>query len=135
MDEIKRSLLEKAEREFRAITDSPSYKLNSQDIDWKLVKDQLSRLDSALAESNAGDFNEALLMVLKRLSPPVELRGRIGLVPEDESQSVPEPVWELLNHIVDRIQHRLALSPELGSNRVGQQEDSTVSLEEQNDGG
>ena len=137
MAEINRSLLEKAERDLRAITDSPSPKFNNQNIDWKLIKEQLHRLDSALTEGNVVVFDEALPMVLRRLHPPTELRGRIGLDPEAESQSVPEPVWELLNHIVDNIHHKLAFPSELANNHAVNQleEDGTVSSEEHNDGG
>ena len=132
MDEINRGLLEKAERKFRAITNNPSRTVDDQDIDWKLVKEQLHRLDSALEADDVIVFNEALLKVLKRLSPPIEFRGRIGPDSEDESQSVPEPVWELLNHIVDRIHHKLALSSESQSGLSGNSpdEDSNTPPEE-----
>jgi hypothetical protein len=114
MNRIKKSDLEKAERELRSIAERPARNFKSLDIDWKLIKNQLHRLDTSLREGEGGIFNEALIMLLGRLSPPNdELRGQIGPEPKGGSQSVPEPVWELLNHIVDKLHYSLTTSSDL----------------------
>jgi len=111
---VKKSYLEKAERELRSIAESPTRKFKSRDIDWKLIKKQLHRLDTSLREGDNEVFNEALVMLLGRLSPPKgAVRGRIGPEPEGGSQSVPEPVWELLNHVVDKLHYSLTTSSDL----------------------
>lgn len=105
MAEIQRSRLEKAERDLRSIADRHLGAFRNRDIDWRVIRDQLRRLDEAFQNGDGNVFNEALGMLVTRLSPPNALRGQIGSA--SGSQPMPRDVLELVNHIVDSLRSDL----------------------------
>lgn len=99
MVEIPGSQLENAEKHFRSVVEARE-NLRERDVDWGVVKTQLERLQSALADGNRSQFEEAFAMLKSRLNPANVLRGEIGGEPKSK---IPEEVFELLNHIVDTL--------------------------------
>ncbi|MDX6290713.1 MAG: hypothetical protein QOH42_2512, partial [Blastocatellia bacterium] len=82
----------------------------NRDIDWQVIRNQLRRLDEAFQNSDGAVFNEALEMLVTRLSPPHTLRGHIGADSGEGSQAMPPPVLELINILVDRLDSELTRS-------------------------
>ena len=107
MVEIPGSQLKKAEEHFRSVVQSRN-NLRERDVDWRLVKTQLRRLQTALAEGDRSEFNEAFTMLKSRLNPPNVTRGEIR---SDAGSKIPEEVFELLNHIVDTLHLELEQPP------------------------
>ena len=106
MVEIPGSQLQKAETHLRSVVEAKS--LRERDVDWRVVKTQLGRLQTALAEGNRSEFDEAFAMLKSRLNPANVLRGEIGSEPKS---TIPEEVFELLNHIVDSLHLELKQPP------------------------
>lgn len=103
MADIQRSRLENAETELRSIAERHGGAFKSRDIDWQVIRTQLKRLDDAFQKNEADVFNEALEMLVTRLSPPNDLRGQLDDDSEMLSQPMPVPVFELLNRTIDRL--------------------------------
>ena len=106
MVEIPGSQLQKAETHLRSVVEAQS--LRERDVDWRVVKTQLGRLQTALAEGNRSEFDEAFAMLKLRLNPPNVLRGEIGSEPKSK---IPVEIFELLNHIVDSLHLELNQPP------------------------
>lgn len=102
MVEIPSSQLEKAEAHLRSIVETRAG-LRERDVDWRVIKAQLSRLKTALAQDNRSEFTEAFAMLKSRLNPANVLRGEIGAEPVSKSPMMPLEVLELVNHLVDTI--------------------------------
>ena len=111
--EIQRSRLERAKRDLSSIADRHGGEFRSKSIDWRLIGDQLRRLDEAFQHQQGDVFAEALEMVVSRLSPPLDLRGRMDADPEGLSQPMPAYVLELVNHIFDKLNFDLDQSSEV----------------------
>ena len=108
MVEITSSQLEKAEAHLRSIVETRAG-LRERDVDWRVIKAQLGRLKTALAQDNRSEFTEAFAMLKSRLNPANVTRvGEIGSEPKSK---FPEEVFELLNHIVDTLHLELNQSP------------------------
>jgi hypothetical protein len=107
MVEIPGSQLQKAEAHLRSVVEARE-NLRERDVDWRLVKTQLWRLQTALAEGNRSEFDEAFARIKSRLNPGNVLRGEIGSEPKNK---IPEEVFELLNHIVDTLHLELNQPP------------------------
>jgi hypothetical protein len=105
--EIPGSQLKKAEEHLRSVVEARE-RLRERDVDWRVVKTQLGRLRTALAEGNPSEFGEAFAMLKSRLNPANVLRGEIGSEPKS---TIPEEVFELLNHIVDTLHLELNQPP------------------------
>lgn len=110
MTEIQSGRLEKAERELRSIAGRHLGAFKNRNIDWRVIRDQLRRLDEAFQNGDGVVFSEALEMLVTRLGPPNTLRGHIGSDPEERSQAMPPQVLELINHMVDRLDSELTRS-------------------------
>jgi len=100
--EIPKNRLTEAETHFRALAQKPA-SLSNRDIDWTVVKNQLKRLASALAQNDRGTFDEAFAMLKTRLSLANVLRGEIGPASARDSSIMPPEVLELINHLVDKL--------------------------------
>lgn len=107
MVEIPGSQLKKAEEHLRSVVEARAG-LRERDVDWGVVKTQLGRLKTALAQGNRSEFAEAFEMLKSRLNPATTLRNEIGSEPKSK---VPEEVFELLNHIVDTLHLELNQPP------------------------
>ena len=99
MVEIPDSQLKQAEEHFRSVVKARDG-LRERNVDWRLVKTQLGRLKTAVAQRNRSEFAEAFAMLEARLNPANVLRGEMGSEPKS---NIPEEVFELLNHIVDTL--------------------------------
>ena len=102
MADIPNQRLEDAERSLRSIAEKPSG-FRTSDIDWAVVREQLSRLETATRQNDAVIFEEAYSRLKNRFRPANVLRGEIGPEPEGRSAVLPPEVFELLNHIVDTL--------------------------------
>jgi hypothetical protein len=108
--EISRSQLEKAEKHLSSIAGNPSG-LRNRDIDWQVIKTELSHLESAVEQGNVTDFDEAFERLKARLPEPQVVRGKIGPAPKNEPPVMPPPVFDLLNHVVHKLHLKQDESP------------------------
>jgi hypothetical protein len=104
--DIPGSQLQKAETHLRSVVEAEI--LRERDVDWRVVKTQLERLQTALADGNRSEFAEAFAMLKSRLNPANVLRGEIGSEPKSK---VPVEIFELLNHIVGSLHLELKQPP------------------------
>lgn len=123
MVEIRTSWRDRALQELRSIADRHEGDFGSQNIDWRVIETQLTRLDAAYTQGNGSEFNAALEMLVGRLGPPIVFRGEIGPA---KSAKMPQPVFELLNHIVHRLDDSEASPSDLKGDDAGDQPASVV---------
>ncbi|HYP27218.1 MAG TPA: hypothetical protein VE262_10915 [Blastocatellia bacterium] len=108
MPVISRSLLEQVKTKLESVRAVNIPEAKWQSTDWQVVKNQLRQLDKELDERDEQAVHQTLMGLLARLKyEKVEFRGEIGYDPNDKTQPMPPPVWELLNHIVDKINYSL----------------------------
>jgi hypothetical protein len=106
MPDISKSYLEHVKARLESVNKREIPEAKWQATDWQVVKSHLLRLDNALDEKNESLINETVATLLTRLGYEKQVfRGEIGAEPEDKTQPMPEPVWELLNHIVGKIDY------------------------------
>jgi hypothetical protein len=99
---ISRNRLEQALNHLRVVSENASA-LANRDIDWRVIRTELGRLESAMDTGNGTNFDEAFKRLRVRLSLPRIVRGKIGPAPKDEVPRMPPPVFELLNHMVHKL--------------------------------
>jgi hypothetical protein len=88
-------------------------------INWRDVEEQLKRVERALREGDERAIREATSAVSKQLTNPRrDIRRIIGAELRDNTQPLPPPVWEHLNHIVSTLQTELKLSPPAAGERA-----------------
>ena len=112
MPSTSRRLLERVKTRLEPLRTSDVPEAKWQAIDWQTVKGLLRRLDSAIDEKDEAVIDQTLAALLERLRFEKRIiRAEIGSEPEDKTQPMPKPVWEILNHIIDKIDYTLATAP------------------------
>jgi hypothetical protein len=81
-----------------------------------VIKIELGRIDLALDEQNQDVLDEALERVATRLQAPADLRVWLDEESADKSDPMPLQIFELLNHVVDKLHYSLKISADVGSN-------------------
>lgn len=104
MPRIGKNRLIEAEEFLLDLSTQSDQGFQTRDLDWILINKYLTRLNAAILNDDEYDFEESMVVLKARFKRPLDSsRGAIGPVSDCDLELPPEPIRELLNHMVDRI--------------------------------